>query len=791
MKSYLRRLYGSLTVRMVIPVVFATSLTGAGLYFFVLRAVSDFADRQIRRSLSDVSSELYDICDHNFTELMQSGEMDDERSVRIKKALTLGAIEDFSKRNLLACRVYEEGRGELLSEHIQPALMTHVLGSHSKGASSSLRFEGRDYYLSHLDFRPWNWRLDIVMDTAQYAPLIQRVKTAYVVTGILLALGIVILLVILEGLLRTPLNRIIAAIQKGDLPVYKGIHELEFLSDSISGMMKSLEERNWWMERLYHIAITNRGEAFLERIADALSQALGLDVLILKPLEEEGQFQAVASSGLEAGDSRTPRSFEGLPCQEIISTKTPIVASSGAWNRFPSARCLTDRKAESFVGLPLYDHDGNAIGVINAFGGKRALSEWDLNLLRTAGQMVAAEFELLEKEGEQEQYREQMFRVQKLESLAVLAGGIAHDFNNILMGIQGNASLLQMDLEGNPNCSEKSKNIERDVQRGVDLTRHLLGMARGGKYEVKPTDINQLIRNSAEMFGRTKKEISIRERYREDLSPVEVDRGQMEQVLFNLFINAWQAMPAGGEIFLQTDEVFLDADDVRPFNARPGRYVKISVTDTGVGMDEATRQRIFDPFFTTKEMGRGTGLGLASTYGIIKNHDGIINAYSEKGHGSTFHIYLPVSGKRVAEENEALPGVLSQGTETLLLVDDESIVIEVAKPMLEKLGYRVLTAVGGAQAIELYERNRDRVDLVILDMIMPEMGGGETFDRLKGIDPGVRVLLSSGYSLNGRAREILDRGCAGFIQKPFGLYDLSKKMREILDPKQPLKGDGT
>jgi CheY-like chemotaxis protein len=238
-------------------------------------------------------------------------------------------------------------------------------------------------------------------------------------------------------------------------------------------------------------------------------------------------------------------------------------------------------------------------------------------------------------------------------------------------------------------------------------------------------------------------------------------------------------MPSGGTLFLETKNVILDENYVKPFNAKPGNYVKISVTDTGVGMDENTQKRIFEPFFTTQKMGRGTGLGLATVYGIIKSHEGIINVYSEKGHGATFNIYLPASKKKVEKEKRPLENLL-KGEETILLVDDEEVVINVNRMVLERLGYRVFMARSGQEAIEIYQNNKDGIDLVILDMIMPGMGGESAFDILKSINPELKVLLSSGYSLNGQATKIMERGCQGFIQKPFSIGDISHKIREVL-----------
>jgi len=386
----------------------------------------------------------------------------------------------------------------------------------------------------------------------------------------------------------------------------------------------------------------------------------------------------------------------------------------------------------------------------------------------------------LKAEREKERLASQIQQAQKMEAVGTLAGGIAHDFNNLLMGFQGNISLMLLDLEeGHPHY-EYLKNMESYVVRGSDLTRQILGFARRGKYQVKSTNLNDLLDKSAEMFSRTKKEITIHKKFQRDLWPVEVDRGQIEQIMLNLFVNSWQAMPGGGELYLETENVQLQEDYDKPYEVVPGPYVRISVTDTGIGMEPAIQQRIFEPFFTTKPVGSGTGLGLASAYGIIKNHSGIINVYSEKGHGTTFKIYLPASDKEVSDERPPT-GMPLRGTETILLVDDEDMVIDVGKEILENLGYTAITAPSGTEAIRLFKQISDKIGLVILDMIMPDMSGSETYDNLKKIDPNVKVLLSSGYSIDGRATEILNRGCNGFIQKPFNLRQISQKMREILD----------
>ncbi len=368
----------------------------------------------------------------------------------------------------------------------------------------------------------------------------------------------------------------------------------------------------------------------------------------------------------------------------------------------------------------------------------------------------------------------------KMEAIGTLAGGIAHDFNNLMMGIQGRISLMLFEMTDSHPFFENIKRIEDCVINATELTRQLLGFARGGKYEIKTTRMNEILDQSIEMFGRTRKEIQINKHYQEPLWTVEVDQGQMHQVLLNLFVNAWQAMSGGGTLYLRTENCVIHDGTTGPPESTPGKYVKISVTDSGTGMDAATKARIFEPFFTTKEMGRGTGLGLASSYGIIRNHGGWINVDSTIGQGSTFSFYLPASEK-AASRKSLSPARALKETASILLVDDEDIIIDIGKEFLEVLGHSVLTAHSGREAIDIYSRESGKIDLVIVDMIMPAMDGNETIQRLKAIDPKARIILSSGYSIDGMATDIMNRGCGGFIQKPYGIHELSDAIRKALE----------
>ncbi len=407
----------------------------------------------------------------------------------------------------------------------------------------------------------------------------------------------------------------------------------------------------------------------------------------------------------------------------------------------------------------------------------RAISYRGRNVILNVARDITARKEV---EKEKKHLESQLIHSQKMEAVGTLAGGIAHDFNNLLMGIQGYASLMRLQSSPEDPNDEYIQGIENAVMNAANLTNQLLGFARKGKYTLKQTSLNTIVENSTKMFTRTHKEIVTHKKLQNDLWSVKVDPGQIEQVLINLYLNAWHAMPDGGDIYIQTENIYLRDEYCKPFEVPQGNYVKVSVTDTGVGIDPKFIERIFEPFFTTKDVGKGTGLGLASAYGIIKNHNGIIRVYSEINHGTTFNIYLPASDLEEVKDVEIRTEMV-KGNEAILLVDDEEGTIQVEKLMLRELGYQVFPALSGKEAVELYKEKMVDLDLVALDMIMPEMNGKDTYDALKKINPEVKVLLVSGYSLNKQIEELMDKGCNGFIQKPFDIVQLSQKLRKVLE----------
>jgi PAS domain S-box-containing protein len=383
---------------------------------------------------------------------------------------------------------------------------------------------------------------------------------------------------------------------------------------------------------------------------------------------------------------------------------------------------------------------------------------------------------------EQKSLEMQAFQAQKLEAIGTLAGGIAHDFNNLLQAIQGYAEICVMQSDDDSPLLEDLGEIVQAAQRGGELTRQLLLFGRKVDSRTQPVDINDQVQRTARILKRIlPRMIDIRLNLAARLSLASADPSQIEQVVMNLAVNARDAMPDGGTLTIETRNLFLVAAGEEHPVSEPGDYVLLSVTDTGTGIAEEDLGHIFEPFYTTKDAGRGTGLGLAMAYGIISNHNGHITCLSSPGSGTTFKIYLPAlsssSGAEDVEKVEAPRG----GDETLLLVDDEKPVLDIAEKILSTFGYEVLTAVNGEEALEAFESRHEDISLVILDMIMPGMGGMQCLKQLLNRNGTIKVLVSSGFAGGGTAREVIEAGALGLIRKPYAVNQLLRVVRAALD----------
>lgn len=379
---------------------------------------------------------------------------------------------------------------------------------------------------------------------------------------------------------------------------------------------------------------------------------------------------------------------------------------------------------------------------------------------------------------------EQLLQSQKMEAIGQLAGGVAHDFNNILMVIMGYGNMLKMEAGLDSPQKEKLEQIIKASERAAQLTRSLLTFSRKQVMNPQPANLNDVVKQVRHFLGRIiGEDIQLKSVLAPEELTVVVDSGQIEQVLVNLATNARDAMPKGGMLTLETGVTDVDATFVQANGfGQPGRYALISVSDTGTGMDEKTRLRIFEPFFTTKEVGRGTGLGMAIVYGIVKQHQGFVNVYSEPGVGTTFRIYLPIrTGEFTGNVEGVAPEPPKGGSESILVAEDDAGVRNLVLELLTGSGYTVISAENGLEAVEKFRANRDSIKLILMDIIMPRMNGKEAYREIRLIDPDVKILYTSGYTLDTiQSRDVIDEG-AELVMKPIQPLELLRKVRELLD----------
>jgi nitrogen-specific signal transduction histidine kinase/ActR/RegA family two-component response regulator len=389
---------------------------------------------------------------------------------------------------------------------------------------------------------------------------------------------------------------------------------------------------------------------------------------------------------------------------------------------------------------------------------------------------------LQKREAEKQQLEEQLRNSQKMEAIGTLAGGVAHDFNNLLTAIMGFGTLLQLKLEEGTSLMSYANQILAAGDRATALTKRLLDFSRKQIINPRPMNLNTIIKNLESMLERIIiEDVEFKVELAEEDLVVMTDPGLIDQVIINLATNGRDAMPDGGMLTVRTKIAELDRASLRAGdNRKPGRYALITVTDTGLGMAEETRKRVFDPFFTTKEVGKGTGLGLSMVYGIVQQHDGFIRVESTPGRGTTFQIYLPLIDSQV-EESKPETALLPRGNnETVLVAEDNKLVMALTREILETNGYRIIEAADGEEAVARFMANADKIDMVLLDVIMPKKNGKEVFDEFTKMKPGIKALFMSGYTFDVISRQgVLEEGI-NLISKPVRPGELLQKMRDIL-----------
>jgi signal transduction histidine kinase/CheY-like chemotaxis protein len=433
---------------------------------------------------------------------------------------------------------------------------------------------------------------------------------------------------------------------------------------------------------------------------------------------------------------------------------------------------------------------GRVVGTIEIQNteGKLYTSE-HLTAMKMAASLAASAIDnvrLLEHERQQASLLQQS---QKMEAIGNLAGGVAHDFNNLLTVILGNTELAFSKLHEADPLRPRLVEVDKAAKRAAVLTRQLLAFGRRQQMERRNIKLNEVIAEIMKLLNRIiGADVEVNVKAGANLSTVSADPAQIEQIVMNLAVNARDAMPEGGQLTIETSNVTLDESYQRQYPyVQPGKYVELQVSDTGTGMDEATKARIFEPFFTTKEVGKGTGLGLSMVYGIVKQHDGYIHVYSEPDNGTMFRIFLPtVEGVAEKDEIHVEPDTLG-GTETILLAEDDEGLRKLARDVLDHLGYSVLVAKNGEETVQIYKQHRDQVDLLLLDVMMPQLGGPEAYERIRRIDGDVPLIFMTGYSQDLVQSRFIKQNInvgemgAVVIQKPYNIEVLGRKIREVLD----------
>jgi PAS domain S-box-containing protein len=554
------------------------------------------------------------------------------------------------------------------------------------------------------------------------------------------------------------------------------------------GATLDITERKRLESVLVYLAQTSSGKAgepFFGALARYLAQSLGMDFVCIDRLVGDGltaRTMAVWCDG--KFEDNVTYALKDTPCGDVVG-KAVCCFPASVCQFFPRDQVLLDLRAESYVGVTLWSHTGQPIGLIAVIGRRpmadRSLAETTLRLVAVR---AAIEMERLDAEAAHEVLRAQFVQSQKLESVGRLAGGVAHDFNNLLMGIMNYVELCRDEVPPEHPVRGYLDEITRDAQRSADITKQLLAFARKQIIAPKVLDLNDALGGMLKMLRHLLGEdIAVNWMPGTHLWPVKIDPGQLDQILVNLCINARDAIAGVGEVVIETAKTTLD-DAYCSTHAEtiPGEYVRLAVSDCGCGMGKDVLAHIFEPFYTTKEVGKGTGLGLATVYGIVEQNHGHIEVQSEEGKGTTFGIYLP----RATSEADAGPVVvtperLPRGTETILLAEDEKSVRVTSRLFLEALGYTVLAAATPEEALSLAGAHNGPIHLLITDVIMPGMNGPDLAGILVAKHPKLKCMFMSGYT----ADVMLHRGTLKegmqFLPKPFSRHDLARKVREVLD----------
>ncbi|MBT4519266.1 MAG: response regulator [Halieaceae bacterium] len=569
-----------------------------------------------------------------------------------------------------------------------------------------------------------------------------------------------------------------------------------FLRDSagkpsgLVGVTRDISERKQLdaaMESVLQGTRRTTGSDFFKSLVENLARVLEVNSVLLGELRNNDTIHTLAVWIDGVVVDNISYLAEGTPSARIVE-QGALAFTGNIQQHFPDDKNLIDAGMESCIGVPLIGSNDEVVGVLLCMDKKPIVKQQLVE--RLIGIFASyAEGELAKRAAErsQESIRTQLIQSQKLESVGQLAGGIAHDFNNLLVVIQGYIDLASDGHSENPQLRNYHREIRKAADRAAALTRQLLSFSRRQILQIKPLDLNELVTGIGGLLSRLLPEYIEQEFIPgAGLGIIEGDPGQLEQAIVNLAVNARDAMPNGGKLTIETENVLIDQSFVDSHSwARVGRFVLLRVADTGIGISTDMQQRIFEPFFTTKPEGEGTGLGLSVYFGVVTQHHGFANLYSEPGKGSEFRTYLPIVERKIASVEKKLQAGVSRGSETLLLVEDEPQILTLAETFLTRAGYTVISAVDGESAIEEFKAHRADLSLVVLDVVLPRMGGREVRDIIHKACPEMPVLFTSGYSADGIHTNFTLQEDLELLQKPYSRNDLLRKIREMIDSLDP------
>ncbi|MCI0469802.1 MAG: response regulator [Nitrospirae bacterium] len=737
----------SLNAQIVIP-----SLAAIFISFILIFAIVTYHVRTTTASLKDAflsikTRAIFTLCERNYGELLISGNVWQHKAVEAKKRVAISEIENFLISEGIEGIVTEKGRVVFSTLKIEVAPVFN-----RDAGSIKIKTDKGVYYGYYVKFSPWQWGIATFIPEGRYW---ETQRNAYVVLGatffIFLLLIALIYLIVKQGL-HKPIVKILKSLKNtGNVSFRPGSEELDTLVDTINKTMSSLEENRKRLEES-----ETRLSNVLRYSTEFAIAATDLDFrIILYNPKAEMLFGHTA-------DEVIGRTVMEMHTKEKVAPE-----------RFDRAVDIVTREGKYEYVVESVDKDGN----------KRFVNSI-VTAMRDAKNVHCGYVLISRDVTEKNKLEEQLRQSQKMESIGLLAGGIAHDFNNILTGIIGYADLAINRMAADDPLYEYIKEVSESAERAASLTHQLLAFSRKQVLKPQIINLNDTVMKMDKMLRRIIGEhIIFKTHLSDNICLVKADPAQIEQVIMNLSLNARESMPSGGSLEIETYNLITNEGYARIHGIISGEYVVMSISDTGGGIRNEIKEHIFEPFFTTKEKGKGTGLGLSIVYGIVKQHNGHIEMQSEIGKGTTFRVYLPVTREDSAPKKEKGKPTLRQihkGAGSILVVEDEAHVRSLVTEILKMSGYTVKEAKNGIEALSIVKEGKTDFDLIVTDVIMPEMGGIELSAALKKMDPAVKVLFMSGYTDDMITPEVVSDKEKYLIAKPFSPDDFIKKVKKIL-----------